>query len=201
VREHLGPALEDLTEEVRLAVEVRDEVLDAGARVELVDRTHGLGVEPRAAVLQVVARDPGDGGVAQLHLLHRLGDPAWLVAIQGLRLAGVDLAEVAAPGALVAPDEERRLAVLPALEDVGAARLLADRVQPLGLHQGVQLGVGRTHLGAGLDPLRLALDRRLGVADLETKELPAVGCRGGLRHGFNPTPVTQFTRTWSRRSR
>ena len=122
---------------------------------------HGLGVQPGAAVGQVVAGDAGDGGVAQLHLLHALGDPARLVAVERLGLAGVDLAEVAAPGALVAADEERRLAVLPALEDVGAARLLADRVQALGLHEVLQLAVLRAHRGAGLDPLRLALDRGL----------------------------------------
>jgi hypothetical protein len=134
---------------------------------------HRLGVQPGAAVGQVVAGDAGDGGVAQLHLLHRLGDPARLVAVERLRLAGVDLAEVAAPGALVAADEEGRLAVLPALEDVGAAGLLADRVQALGLHQALQLGVLRAHLRPGLDPLRLALDRGLGVADLEAQQLAA----------------------------
>ena len=143
--------------------------------VELVDRAHGLGVQPGAAVGQVVAGDAGDGGVAQPHRPHRLGDPARLVAVQRLGLAGVDLAEVAAPGALVAADEERRLAVLPALEDVGAAGLLAHRVQALGLHQVLERVVLRTHPRPGLDPLRLALDRGLGVADLEAQELAA--CR------------------------
>ena len=145
--------------------------------VELVDRAHGLGVQPGAAVGEVVAGDAGDGGVAQLHRLHRLGDPARLVAVERLGLAGVDLAEVAAPGALVAADEERRLAVLPALEDVGAAGFLADRVQALGLHQVLELRVLRAHLRPGLDPLRLALDRGLGVADLQPQQLAAVGSR------------------------
>ena len=108
-------------------------------------------------------------------MLHALGDPARLVAVERLGLAGVDLAEVAAPGALVAADEERRLAVLPALEDVGAAGLLADRVQALGLHEVLQLAVLRAHLGPGLDPLGLALDRGLGVADLEAEQLAALG--------------------------
>jgi hypothetical protein len=70
---------------------------------------------------------------------HRLGDAAWLVAVERLGLAGVDLAEVAAPRAAVAADEERRLAVLPALEDVGAARFLADGVQPLTAYEVFQL--------------------------------------------------------------
>ena len=50
VGEHLGPGLEDLAQQVRLAVEVGDQVLHAGAGVELVDRAHGLGVQPGAAV-------------------------------------------------------------------------------------------------------------------------------------------------------
>ena len=93
----------------------------------------GLGVQPGALVGQVVAGDAGDGGVPQPHRAHRLGDAARLVAVEGRGLAGVDLAEVAAAGALLAADEERGLAVLPALVDVGAAGLLAHRVQALGL--------------------------------------------------------------------
>jgi hypothetical protein len=83
---------------------------------------------------------------------HRLGDPARLVPVEVGGLAGVDLAEVAAPGALVAADQEGRLAVFPALEDVRAAGLLADRVQALVLHQLAQRGVLRAHLRLGLDP-------------------------------------------------
>jgi hypothetical protein len=112
-----------------LAVEVGREQLDAGARVDGVDLPDRLGVQPRAAVGQVVAGDARDGRVA-LHPLHAVGDAARLVRVVGGRLAGVDLAEVAAARALRAADEERRLAVLPALVDVGAAGLLAHGVQP-----------------------------------------------------------------------
>src|SRR4028119_22746 len=119
-----------------------------------------------ARLLGVGGRRAGAGRVPQLHGAHALGDAARLVTVEVLGLAGVDLAEVAATGALVTADEERRLAVLPALEDVGAAGRLADRVQPLVLHQLLQGGV----LGAGaqrrLDPRRLALDGGLRIADL-----------------------------------
>ena len=113
----------------------------------------------------------------------RIGSPT----SSGFRLAGVDLAEVAPPRALVAPDEEGRLAVLPALEDVRAASLLAHRVQPFALHQRLELLVLRTHLGAGLDPRRLLLDGRLGVADLEPQHLASFGCN---RHAPYPTRST-----------
>ena len=144
-----------------------------------VDPPHRLGVQPRAAVRQVVARDAGHGGVAQLHPHDALGDAARLVGVVVGGLAGVDLAEVAAPRALRAADEEGRLAVLPALVDVGAAGLLADGVQALVLHERVQRLVLGPHLRLGLDPLRLALDGRLRVADLEAQELASLGRDAG----------------------
>ena len=86
------------------------------------DAPHRLGVQPRTLVGQVVAGDAGDGRVAQVHPLHALGHASRLVDVVVGGLARVDLAEVAAARALRAADEEGRLAVLPALEDVGAAR-------------------------------------------------------------------------------
>src|SRR3954447_26128587 len=201
VRQHLGPGGEDLGELVGLRVEVGDEQLDTAARDGGLDLAHRLRVEPRTAVGQVVAGDAGDRGVAQPHGRDALGDPARLVGVEVGRLAGVDLAEGAAPGALVAADEEGRLAVLPALVDVGAAGLLADRVQPLAADQRLQLGVLRAGLEPGLDPLRLALDRHLAVADLETQELAAArpdrrtrisGGYGRLRH--DPHGTSDATR-------
>src|SRR6266516_3326498 len=94
----------------------------------------GLRVQPGAAVRQVIAGHPGDRRVAQAHGGHRPGHPARLVGVQRARLAGRDLAEVAAPGAHLAADQERGLAVFPALEDVRAAGFLADRVQALAAH-------------------------------------------------------------------
>src|SRR5271169_1669543 len=77
-----------------------------------------LRVEPSGAVGQVVTGDPGYRGVAQAHRRDRSGHPARLVGVQRRWLAGVDLAEVTAPGAPVAADQEGGLAVLPAFEDV-----------------------------------------------------------------------------------
>ena len=185
VREHLGPGVEHRAELVVAGVEVRDQQLDAGARVHLVDLPDGLGVEPGAAVVEVVAGDAGDGRVPQPHLAHGLGDPARLVGVQLGGTAGVDLAEVTAPRALLAADQERGLPVLPALVDVGAPGLLAHRVQTTGADQALELGVLRTGARAGADPGRLALDRGLAVADLEAQELSAFRCDG---HGPHGTP-------------
>ena len=71
VREHLRPRLEHLAQQRRVAREVRREDLDAGAGVLGVDAPHGLGVQPRALVGQIVARDAGDRRVAQSHLARR----------------------------------------------------------------------------------------------------------------------------------
>ncbi len=123
-------------QQVGLAVEVGDEVLDTGARVEFVDLPHGLGVQPRAAVGEVVAGDAGDRGVAKAHRLNAFGDTTRLVTVECRGLAGVDLAEVAAARALFTTDQERRLTVFPAFVDVGAAGLFADRVQAFASYQG-----------------------------------------------------------------
>src|SRR5439155_23904251 len=125
VRKNLRTAREDLSKLLGYGVEVRDQQFDAGARVQLVNLAHRLGVEPGAAVGQVVAGDPGDRRVPQAHGLHTLGDAPRLVGIERSRLARVDLAEVAATGALIAADQEGGLTVFPAFVDVRAARFLA----------------------------------------------------------------------------
>ena len=191
VREHLGAGVEHLADELGHGAEVGREDLDAGVGVERVDLADRLGVEAGGAVGPVVAGDAGDGGVAQAHRAHRLGDPAGLVEVERLRPAGGDVAEVAAPGAGVAADEEGGLAVLPALEDVGAAGLLAHGVQALALDHGGDLGELRAHLGGGADPLRLALDRGLRVARLDPQHAASLGCDS---HPRQPTPGVRRAR-------
>src|SRR5699024_10229806 len=100
---------------------------DPGAGVHRVDLLAGAGEHARRTVLEVVTGHSGDGRVAKTHLLDGLRDLEGLHRVHGHRLAGGDVAEVAAPGAGVTADEEGRLAILPALEDVGAAGLLAHR--------------------------------------------------------------------------
>src|SRR5882757_2326304 len=184
VRQHFRARLEYGLELFGDGVEVGDQQLDAGVRVECLDLPHRLGVEPRAAVGLIVAGHTGDRRVPQPHRLHALRDPPGLVAVQLGGLAGVDLAEVAPPGALLAADEEGGLAVLPALVDVGAAGLFADRVQAFTTHQSLELLVLRACLQGGLDPRWLAFDGHLGVADFEAQQLAASRFD---THGVNAT--------------
>ncbi len=113
-----------------------------------------------AAVRQVVAVDRGDHRVAQAHARRTAsatcsGSSA---STPGAGPAGGHRAEAAAPGADLAQDHERRGAVLaPALVDVGAAGLLADRVELEAVDQladlrGTAAGVAsrmRSHSGRG----------------------------------------------------
>jgi hypothetical protein len=194
VCQHLGCGAEHLVEQLRAGIEVRDQQFHAGTGVEGVDLPDGLGVEPGATVGEVITRHPGNRRVAQPHRLHRLGHPPWLIPVQLGGAAGVDLAEVATAGALVAADEEGRLPVLPALVDVGTASRLADRVQALPAHKPLEFSKRRPHRGPGPDPGRLALDRGPAVANLQTQQLAVAGIRssgprswGCDAHGCEPT--------------
>src|SRR5262249_16807711 len=146
VGQHLRAGSEHGRQPVRLGVEVGDEQFYPAAGDGRVDLDAGLRVQPGAAVGQVVPGHPGHGRVAQAHRRPRLGPPVRLASVQRLRLAGRDLAEVTPAGALVAADQERRLAVLPAFEDVGTARFLTDGVQALAADQVLQRGIFRTGL-------------------------------------------------------
>src|SRR5205085_3516972 len=139
----------------RTVIEAGAKLLDPATRDGLVNLDAGLRVQPGSAVVQVVPGHAGYGRVRQSHGGHRLGDPARLAGIERGRLAGVDLAEVTPPGALVAADEERCLAVFPALEDVRASGRFADRVQLLAADQVLERGVLRPRAQPRLDPRRL----------------------------------------------
>jgi hypothetical protein len=175
VREYLGPGAEDLAELGRVGVEVGDQQLHAAPGEQRVDLSNGLGVQPGAAVGQVVAGHAGHRRVPQAHRDHRLGHPAGLVGVELGRPAGVDLAEVTAPRTLIAANEEGGLAVLPTFVDVGAAGLLADGVQTLPLNQPAQRGELRPHPCGHLDPRGLAFDRGLRVARLDAQHAATVG--------------------------
>ena len=183
--EHSWLGIEYLLQQSRFTGEVRDEYLDSSARVECLDLGDGLGVQPCALVGQVIARHPGDRGVAKVHCPDRLSDPSWLIYVEGRRLSGIDLAEIAAACALLAADEEGGLAVLPALVDVWAARLLTDGMEALAFHEFADLEVLGPGFEPGADPLGLALDRGLGIAGLDAKEAAALvvrACEHGVGH-------------------
>ena len=111
-----------------------------------------------AAVGDVVAVDRGDDDVLELHLRRGLREPQRLERVgRRLGLAGVDVAVAAGARAGVAEDLERRRAAAPALGDVRAARLLADRVQRQAVHELLDVEVrGVLRRRAHLHPLGAA---------------------------------------------
>ena len=166
----LGVVIEDLRrgpqdglEGLPVAVEVGDQQLDRGARREPPDPAHGLDEEGGAAVGHVVAVDRRDHRVVEAHPLDGHRYPARLVGVEGAGAAAAHLAVAAGAGADLAEDEEGGRAAVPALADVGAARLLADGVQALVAHQPAQTLVGGAAGRARLEPSRLG-SRRAATA-------------------------------------
>ena len=110
----------------------------------------------RAAVRQVVAVDRRDDDVLEAHARGGLREPERLERVgRPVGLAGVDVAVPAGAGARVAEDLERRRAAPPALGDVRAAGLLADRVQAGAVDELADVVVARVRARrAHLHPLR-----------------------------------------------
>ena len=131
VVEDVGALVDHLRKRHLLAAEVGGQDLDLAARGQHPDRADHADERSGPVVGQVVAVDRGDDGVAQAHLLDLGRDPHRLQRVVPGRLAGLHVAEAAAAGADVAEDHEGRGAALPALADVRAVRLLADRVEVL----------------------------------------------------------------------
>ena len=179
VREHLRTGLDDHVDRFGLTAEVIDEELHARARVELVDQAARLRVQPRGAVGQIVAGHARDRHVAQVEVAYGLGDTTRLVLVVLRGAARRDVAEVAAARAECTAEQEGRLAVLPALVDVGAAGLGAHRVQALGVRERAHVLVVFAGLGGRADPLGLLLDRSLRVTHLDAQELASFGIGQG----------------------
>ena len=97
-----------------------------------------------AAVRHIVAVDGGDDDVLEAHLRGGVREPERLQRVRGgVGLAGVHVAVAARPRAGVAEDLEGRRPAPPALGDVGAACLLADRVQRGAVDQLLDVEVAR----------------------------------------------------------
>ena len=118
-----------------------------------------------------------------------------------------DRAVAAGPRARVAHDLERRRAAPPALPDVRAARLLADRVQAVLADDGRQLAVAaagcegaRTRIQSAAAALASGLQGISAFGDLDRES-----CRRGPRSRGSGSPVVAFdsrpaARTWRSRS-
>ena len=126
------------------------------------ERANRRRVVARAAIGDVVAVDRRDDDVLELHLRRDLCEPKRLERIgRRFGFARVHVAVAAGARARVAEDLERRGPSSPALGDVRAPRLLADRVQARAVDQLLHVEVARIgRRRAHLHPLGAA--RALG---------------------------------------
>ena len=132
----------------------------------------------------IVAIDRRDDRVLQRHLLDRLADAARLVDVERGRLAVRDRAVGAGARADVAEDHEGGRAVVPALADVRAVRVLADGVELEVAHDAAQPEVVLRPRRAHLQPLGLGL---AGLHELQRR--------------FNHSPLSILSRSCSHLSR
>ena len=140
VVEHVGARGEHDLQGVPVAAKIGDQHFDLAGRNAPANLLDGAGEDMRAAVGLVVAVHGSDHGVAQAHARGGFGHAVGLVLIRRAGgLAGGHGAEAAGARADVAEDHEGGGAVLPALAHVGAARALANGVQPERAHDALQL--------------------------------------------------------------
>ena len=125
-----------------------------------------LGEMLRPTIVKVVAVDRGDDHMLEAKRLDRMGDAARLEHIKRIGPPGRDVAEGTAAGADLAHDHHGGVALAPAFADIGAARLFADRHQPVRLQdvaRGLVTGRGRR---LDPDPIGLFRLRLIGAAGL-----------------------------------
>ena len=150
--EDVGTGLHDGAQGRPGAAKVGDEDLHRAVGDVFAAAADALGEDGGAAIGQVVAGHRGDYDVFEAQVLGGVGHSMGLVPVHLLRAAMSDGAEAAAAGADVAQDHEGGGPLLPALEDVGAERLLADRVQGKLAHKGLEVTVIGADAGPHLEP-------------------------------------------------
>ena len=141
---------------VEAAAEVPQERLDEDVGPQLAQPRHRARHVGGAAVEEVVAIDHRDDHVLEPEAGDRARHVLGLAHVhRPARVARRHRAEPATARAYVAQEHHRGGPLRPALADVGAARLLADRVQIESAEGRLEVGVRRPTRGADLQPRRL----------------------------------------------
>src|SRR5438105_2440463 len=178
----VGLRLDDRRHCLQVAGEVGRQHLDGGARAAALDGADGAGKDLGPAVAKVVAVDAGDDRVTQAELGDRLSHAKRLGQVELGRAARGDRAEPAGAGADRAQDHEGRGPPVPAVVDVRALRLFADRVQAL----------------AANELLQLLVVLALGDADLDPFGQPAAGPDRRLWYLLGHNLIAAGVHSWSR---
>ena len=157
VVQHVGPGREDRLQRRGVAPAVRDRAPRPsvpGVRARMASMVCAMAPAPPSArssrATQVTTAWPSC--IRSTASATRSGSSG----VERQRVAGVDLAEAAGPGAALAVDHEGGRAVGPALVDVGAARFLAHRDQPEVVDGLAERAVLLAHAHRDPQPLGLA---------------------------------------------
>ena len=159
----LGACFEHGANGIDIPLKVRNEDLDRTARYGIVHLFDRLGEGPGPKIREVVAVDAGDHQMLQVHDLGGFRHTARLCRVVLGRAAMRHGAVGAVSGADIAQNHEGRGAMLPALANVGAVGLFADRIQLEFAHELLDPEVVTAARGFDLQPTRLALRERLGA--------------------------------------
>ena len=156
----VGTGVDDLSDQLGFALEVRDQDLHEDRRVALLDRLDGAREVGGPVVVEVVAVHAGEDDVFETDFGHGVGDVFGLVGVKRAHPPGFDVTEVAAARAALAHQHERRGARSvppgPALAHIWTVGLLADGVEVALAKRVLDVGELLARRRAGLQPLGLA---------------------------------------------
>ena len=158
VVEHVHTRVDDGPHRLEVSLEIRDEGLDEQVGTAGLDLPHRLCEVSRASVGQVVAIDRREHDVGEVHFGE--GDRHFRRFVQvedSMRIARFHRAEMAAAGAGVPHQHDRRGPSAPTFPDVGAMGLLAHSVQVQGAEEALQATVVLAGRGSDPEPLRFPL--------------------------------------------
>src|SRR5581483_11649554 len=135
VVEDVGPRIDHRLQGFVDAFEIGRQHFNAALRIEAANPANGRGKDGRAAIFKFIAVDRCDDGVTQTHFLHSFSNPLWFLPVKANGATGLYGAKTATARTNAAQDHKGRGFVAPAFADIGAARLLAYRVQLFAAHQ------------------------------------------------------------------
>ena len=174
------------------AAKIGRQDFDTGRRLERADRADRFGEMGGAPVGEIVAVHRRQDDELEGHPLHGRAHPDGLQRVDRERLAVRDVAEAAGPRADVAEQEEGRRAAGETLAAVGAARLFADRVQPVRPHHGLDL--------VQIGEAKLALANPLGSAHRQRRaHIPSGTTQGDLTFSWRASFVAALSASSSER--
>jgi hypothetical protein len=127
--------IEDRIKRILITIEVGYQNFNLAFRIERPHLPHSLSPMRRAAVRQIVTVNGRYYRVGQIKLLHSFGNVTRFFRVERAWFSFADRAKSAVTRANVTAEHEGCGAIGPALENVWAARLLADRVQIKTLNQ------------------------------------------------------------------